>query len=82
MMRLPTATVRAYYAQHTPAPARPAAPGLLLFPKSSLLQSVFASLLPYLELEHRLPEQLLIHIVVEAPAHGSGSTAYRSSSSP
>ncbi|WP_055562929.1 helix-turn-helix domain-containing protein [Hymenobacter sp. AT01-02] len=59
VLKLPTALVRAYYAANTPAPAPPASSGLLLFPKSSLLQSLFASLLPYLELEYRLPEKLL-----------------------
>ncbi len=59
VLKLPTALVQAYYAQNAPALARPAHPGLLLFPKSPLLQSLFASLLPYLELEHHLPEKLL-----------------------
>lgn len=58
MLKLPTALVRAYYAENTPAPVRPAAPGPLLFPKSPLLQSLFASLLPYLELEQHLPEKV------------------------
>lgn len=66
LMKLPTALVRAYYAQHTPEPARPAAPDLLLFPKSPLLQSLFASLLPYLELEYRLPSTLLAGKITEA----------------
>ena len=59
IMKLPTALVRAYYAQHLPAPARSASAGLLVFAKSPLLQSLFASLLPYLELENHLPEKLL-----------------------
>ncbi|MBO2008217.1 AraC family transcriptional regulator [Hymenobacter negativus] len=59
VMALPTALVRAYYAENTPAPAGPAAAGLLVFSKNPLLQSLFASLLPYLELEHHLPEKLL-----------------------
>ena len=58
MLKLPTALVRAYYAENTSAPVRPAAPGPLLFPKSPLLQSLFASLLPYLELEQHLPEKV------------------------
>ena len=66
LLKLPTALVRAYYTQHSPEPARPAATDLLLFPKSPLLRSLFASLLPYLELEHRLPEQLLAGKVTEA----------------
>jgi len=66
VMKLPTALVRAYYAQNTPAPARHSAASLLLFPKSPLLQSLFASLLPYLELEHRLPEKLLEVKIAEA----------------
>ena len=59
VMLLPTALVRAYYADNAPAPAAPAAARPLVFPQSPLLQSLFASLLPYLELEHGLPEKLL-----------------------
>ena len=66
ILKLPTPLVRAYYAQHTPAPVRPVAPDLLVFPKSPLLQSLFASLLPYLELAYHLPEKLLTTKVTEA----------------
>ena len=59
VMTLPTALVQAYYADNRPVPAGPARAGLLVFAKNPLLQSLFASLLPYLELEHRLPEKLL-----------------------
>ncbi|MBC6611694.1 helix-turn-helix transcriptional regulator [Hymenobacter sp. BT507] len=59
VLKLPTTLVQAYYQQHSPAPTRPAAANVLLFPKNPLLQSLFASLLPYLELEHRLPDKLL-----------------------
>lgn len=59
LLKLPPALVQAHYAEHTPAAARPAFSGLLLFPKNPLLQSLFASLLPYLELQHPLPEKLL-----------------------
>lgn len=38
---------------------------MLLFPKSPLLQSLFASLLPYLKLEERLPEKLLVIKIAE-----------------
>ncbi|MGI4864567.1 MAG: helix-turn-helix domain-containing protein [Janthinobacterium lividum] len=65
ILALPTALVRAYYTQHSPVPAQPHAPALLLFPKSPLLQSLFASLLPYLELEHHLPEKLLAVKITE-----------------
>ncbi len=65
VMKLPTAIVRGYYAENAPASARPSSPGMLLFPKSPLLQSLFASLLPYLELEYRLPEKLLAVKVAE-----------------
>ena len=65
ILKLPTALVRAYYAETAPTPSRSAFPGLLLFPKSPLLQSLFASLLPYLELEQRLPEKLLAVKVAE-----------------
>jgi len=65
ILKLPTAIVRAYYTQHTPEHARPASTDLLLFPKNLLLQSLFASLLPYLELEYRLPEKLLAVKITE-----------------
>ena len=55
MMKWPTALVRACYAENVPASTLPATSGLLLFPKSSLLQSLAASVLPYLELEYHLP---------------------------
>ena len=66
VLTLPTALVRAYYTRYPPAPVRPASPGPLLFPKSPLLQSLFASLLPYQELEHPLPEQVLAAKITEA----------------
>jgi len=65
VLKLPTAMVRAYYAENIPAPARPAFAGILLFPKNPLLQSLFASLLPYLELAHQLPEKLLAVKITE-----------------
>lgn len=65
ILKVPTALVRAYYAQNTPAPVQQASTGMLLFRKSPLLQSLFASLLPYLELQHRLPEKLLAIKVAE-----------------
>lgn len=65
LMKLPAALVRDYYIQNTPAPAQPATTSLLLYPKSPLLQSLFASLLPYLELQHHLPEKLLAMKVTE-----------------
>ncbi|UOQ52943.1 helix-turn-helix domain-containing protein [Hymenobacter cellulosivorans] len=65
IMKLSMASVRAYYAQHPARATGPAAPGVLLFPQSPLLQSLFASLLPYLELEQTLPEKLLALKVAE-----------------
>ncbi|WP_046246628.1 AraC family transcriptional regulator [Hymenobacter terrenus] len=65
ILKLPTALVRAYYTENAPAPARPAGPGLLHFPKSPLLASLFTSLLPYLELKQRLPEKLLAVKIAE-----------------
>ena len=61
VLKLPLALLRAYYAENAPAPtpARSAAPGPLLLPQSPLLRSLFASLLPYLGLEQRLPDKLL-----------------------
>ncbi len=66
MLTLPSALVQAYYTQHPPASAQPAAPEPLLFPSSPLLQSLFASLLPYLELRQPLPEKLLAGKITEA----------------
>lgn len=60
VLTLPTALVQAYYAQHPPASASPAAPESLLFPSTPLLQSLFASLLPYLELQQPLPKKLFL----------------------
>jgi AraC-like DNA-binding protein len=65
VLTLPTALVQAYYTQHSPAPAQPATPEPLLFPSNPLLQSLFASLLPYLELQQPLPEQLLVGKITE-----------------
>jgi AraC-like DNA-binding protein len=59
VLTLPTALVRAYYKQHPPTPAQPTAPEPLVFPSNPLLQSLFASLRPYLELQQPLPEKLL-----------------------
>jgi AraC-like DNA-binding protein len=68
VLTLPTALVQAYYTQHPPALAQPAAPEPLLFPSNPLLQSLFASLLPYLKLQQPLPEQLLVGKITEALA--------------
>jgi AraC-like DNA-binding protein len=65
LMKLPTPLVRAYYTQHTPASPRRTTAAPLIFPKSPLLQSLFASLLPYLELAQQLPEKLLAMKVTE-----------------
>ncbi|OUJ74305.1 helix-turn-helix domain-containing protein [Hymenobacter crusticola] len=66
VLTLPTPLVQAYYTQHPPAPTQPAAPKLLLFPRNPLLQSLFASLLPYLELQQPLPANLLAGKITEA----------------
>ena len=66
VLTLPTALVRAYYAQpprHLPSPA---APEPLLFPPNPLLQSLFTSLLPYLTLQQPLPEQVFAAKLTEA----------------
>lgn len=65
VLRLPTAIVQAYYAQSTAAPARLVSSELLVFPENPLLQSLFASLLPYLELQQPLPEKLLTVKITE-----------------
>lgn len=59
ILKLPTALVRDYYAHDQPPPTLPAAAEPLVFAASPLLQSVFASLLPYLELQHPLPAKVL-----------------------
>ncbi|MBG8554105.1 helix-turn-helix domain-containing protein [Hymenobacter guriensis] len=66
VLKLPTTLVRAYYTEKALAPAGPASPALLVFSKNPLLQSLFASLLPYLELQHPLPEKLRAVKVAEA----------------
>jgi len=65
IMKLPTALVQAYYSQHPPAEARLATASSLVFPQSPLLQSLFASLLPYLGLKQPLPEKLLVVKITE-----------------
>lgn len=65
LMTLPTALVRAYYTQYPPEQVRPTSTDALLFSRNPLLQSLFASLLPYLELAHCLPEKLLAVKVTE-----------------
>lgn len=65
VLKLPTTLVRTYYAEKLPRPAAPASAGPLLFPKNPLLQSLFASLRPYLELQQPLPEKLLTGKVAE-----------------
>lgn len=65
VLKLPAALVRTYYAENLPLPAAPASAGPLLFPKNPLLQSLFASLRPYLELQQPLPEKLLAGKVTE-----------------
>ncbi|NML64211.1 helix-turn-helix transcriptional regulator [Hymenobacter sp. RP-2-7] len=65
LLKLSTSLVRAYYAQQPLGPAQPAAPNLLHFPPSPLLDSLFASLLPYLDLKQPLPEKLLAVKVTE-----------------
>jgi AraC-like DNA-binding protein len=68
VLTLPTALVRAYYAEHSPALVQPAAPELLLFASTPLLKSLITSLLPYLELQHPLPEELLVVKLTETLA--------------
>jgi AraC-like DNA-binding protein len=65
-LTLPTALVQAYYTQHPPLPAQLAFPEPLHFPSNPLLQSLFASLLPYLTLQQPLPEKLFPVKLTEA----------------
>lgn len=66
VVQLPRPLVRAYYAQHPPLPAGSAGGGLRHYPPHPLLQSLLASLQPYLELTQPLPELLLAAKVTEA----------------
>ncbi|GAB3583541.1 AraC family transcriptional regulator [Hymenobacter daeguensis] len=65
IMKLPTALVQAYYAGNPPT-GTSATRGPVVFPENPLLQSLFASLLPYLELKQHLPAKLLAGKVTEA----------------
>lgn len=66
IMKLPQVQVRAYYAQHVPTPPQAASADALVFAKNPLLQSLLASLLPYLELESQLPDKVMAVKVAEA----------------
>lgn len=59
VMRLTTAILREYYAKNNAALPPPPASSILPFAKSPLLDSFFLSLLPYSELENKLPEKLI-----------------------
>ncbi|WP_311182598.1 helix-turn-helix domain-containing protein [Hymenobacter volaticus] len=59
IMRLTTAILREYYTKNKLSLPPPPASGILPFAKSPLLDSFFASLLPYLELENKLQEKLV-----------------------
>lgn len=59
IMRLTTSILRDYYSKNKLALPPPHASGILPFAKSPLLDSFFASLLPYSELENKLPEKLI-----------------------
>jgi AraC-like DNA-binding protein len=59
IMRLTTAILREYYARNQSAAPPAHAAGLLPYAKSPLLDSFFASLLPYSALESNLPEKLI-----------------------
>ncbi|WP_354581891.1 AraC family transcriptional regulator [Hymenobacter sp. UYP22] len=58
VLTLPTALVQAYYAQQLPAPAPPISAEPMLFAENPLLQGLYASLLPYLELQQPLPAKV------------------------
>lgn len=66
VVQLPLPLMRAYYAQYPPLAARPAATGLWHYPPHPLMQSLLASLRPYLELTHALPKSVLAAKVTEA----------------
>jgi AraC-like DNA-binding protein len=66
VVQLPRPLVRAYYAQHPPLATRTAASGLRHYPPHPLVQSLLASLRPYMELTQSPPESLLAAKVTEA----------------
>lgn len=66
VVQLPRLLVRAYYAQHPPQAAQPAASSLRHYPPHPLVQSLLASLRPYLELTQPPPEAVLAAKVTEA----------------
>jgi AraC-like DNA-binding protein len=66
IVQLPQSLVRAHYAQHPPLVARAATSSLRHYPPHPLLQSLLASLRPYLELTQSPPESLLATKVTEA----------------
>lgn len=59
VMRLPTSLLRDYYTKNAITLPKPHAYGIVPLNKSPLLESVFASILPYFELESQLPEKLV-----------------------
>lgn len=59
IMRLTTTYLRDYYTKNEVPPAQPHSPEMLCFDKNPLLDSFFASIFPYFELDNQLPEKLV-----------------------
>lgn len=59
VIKLTTAQLKAYYAKATYTRVQRSNDGLLPLPKHPLLESFITSVLPYFELESKLPEQIL-----------------------
>jgi AraC family transcriptional regulator, exoenzyme S synthesis regulatory protein ExsA len=66
VMRLTTSILRDYYTRNKIELLQPPAPGILSLGKHPLLESLFTSILPYFELENKLPEKLTQMKIVEA----------------
>jgi AraC-like DNA-binding protein len=66
IMRLTNAHLREYYTKNKIELLQPYSHGILPFDKSPLLESFFASVLPYFELEEQLPERLVLVKIEEA----------------
>lgn len=66
VIKLATSQLREYYSKNNFAQLQPQSHGIFPLEKSPLLDSFFASVIPYFELENRLPEELLPIKIEEA----------------
>jgi len=66
VMNLTTSVLRAYYAKQILEGLQPQSHGVIPLDKHPLLESFFASVIPYFELESKLPEKLVSVKIEEA----------------